>query len=403
MSRVVHSQKRDSRDTFVSQQSHVNFAISMANQYSRDQISSLVERILNHPKIKKTRNLELLKKLWRQYDELNSNVDLNAGDVNRLKIALKRLISDRSLWTDQISISVSKKHSDGYRLVAEPIHSTLTATQQIWFHLFRRIRSTQQSSEEGRTANSLVFVSEPLFFYSPTLRAYVRFLDINWHSAVDANCATELRSQVISHLITRLPHLLESTVRDVVDEMGFTPNYHYSPTGDAQAAVRIRRFFRTEAGTAPNYEHTHNLSARTRDDFNIILIGNARTTKDIDWFQNTHNPPVLLTDDGITLRGVPHLDEIHVDELSKVWVIFSCWRLSTGNVLFSLASNHTRAIDRVAEALVKKEECADWAARLMKGRTTIPDRFQLVFRVSLVRFESKALDPELEGEPLVAD
>lgn len=383
---------------------------------NKELIRTLAERVRESPFFKgrtDDRNHQLLLDLFvNKYPAPTLDGDIRAhldrqgtitGEVTRLADRLVTTFrKDRSLWPSQQALFV-RSEKNGRSLDIGYLSSVLPATWQFWFPQCVRLGAQTKEEERQRqeASNHFIIFSEPLFFFSKSLRAYVRLLDVNYEDSND-----EERNDVHSndHLVAnakdRIRGKIPRALHSQIDRLDLTPVRHYVASGDAYSASEIRGWFRSamkEMGSSfaqpPEYREASQVAPA---DYmkNLIIVGSRRSLKLLSEFQrDALGLEVLLTESGIELRGKSTNDEYDATGFTLSYVIVTMWTFDENHVHTYIVSNHTRATHAVTRLLQDEEQMREICGRIRRDGK-IPGRFQIAFKVPLTH-DRHALKPSV--------
>lgn len=331
-------------------------------------------------------------------------LDQYRNQIDRLKAQLNNCFeNDISLWrTDQKALFLSRTEGLSLRLISETVTK---GPARFWYHHLVRYGPHR----------SYCASSEPLFFYSKSLNAYIRFLDINLDLPSLKPNAAKLGNDARKMLDSKLAaHGFElKPTKTSVQPLDFSPARLYIPAGDASGISWIRRWFRKRLnGVAPPPRMERNqLPADNGSTLNRIVLASRCTNPSLQYLRSVHpNLKFDLTESGIRIGSRNQHDEVGANGTTLAHVVVTNWVFEGGHAYSIIASNHTRAAGRVAQLLVAESEGKDPDPRpylngslLIKPDGTIPERMQMIFSVKLNVYESQANDPELLDEPKFYD
>ena len=333
----------------------------------------------------------------RAYASSGSQPDIHASLAHRLKQRLEDSFKkDRNLWNPHQQYLLDLP-SPKRGLALEKLSRVITGTtDRFWFHQSARFDSDR----------TFVVFSEPLFFFSRNLRAYLRFLNINHDGSVDNE--EELVNQAKRELNTMLRGggLDQKAAKDVLKALDLVPVHHYVGAGDSYGASVIRRWFRKNKMTPPRRREGSRIVDIDRGALNCIVLASRRTNRDLTYFaQRTPKLHFELTENGIRAGETELRDEFGKHGMTLARVIVTNWVFAdTDNVYTIVASNHTRAVGRIAEFLVSGELDRHHRLpnKLLAADGMIPSRVQFAFSVPLHENELRAtIHPELIGDPII--
>jgi hypothetical protein len=327
-----------------------------------------------------------------------------AVEIGRLNERLMEcFLRDRSLWSGQERLFVPRRgRSAGVSIQLGPLSDILSPTERFWFHQCSKLRRTPEERE------TFIVFSEPLFFFCKTLRAYFRFLDVNHDERLEPSDLPELVNLAKARLRRAVKVKgANRTLAKFIEDVDLVPVRVYMPAGDSYAAVAVRRWFRNQVQEVVNYREAQHLSAVNLNQSNLIVVLSRRGAP-LNGFEAA-NPQLRLrlTDNGIRLDNKLMSDEFGNQGVSLARVVVTNWVCDTENVYTIIASNHTRAVDAVANWLTNDDTVRQLSDALITADGRIPKRFQVAFEVQLQVFETHSnapiLLPELKGKPIVYD
>ena len=287
------------------------------------------------------------------------------------------MLKDRSLWWDQKLLRIERigGNDRSWALKAVPLVGELnSAPLRFWFH------QCAQPQHDKK-----IVIAEPLFFFSNELRAYIRLLDLNHEGPFEHGDVDRLTEDVRKHLSGFFPisHL---------KKLDLTPVRHYIPAGDSYGASAIQRWFK--ATTEERIEITHEIPSHEAK-ANLIVLASRSTNPLLARFQEENpNVRLRLTETGISFDGQPYDDNISRGN-GVARVVVTSWASKNDNALTFIASNHTRAIEAVADLLVSEESLRPILDTVFANLEDIPMRFQLAFDVPIQVQGMKGSDPLL--------
>jgi hypothetical protein len=303
---------------------------------------------------------------------------LGATSITRFNKRLREcMLKDRSLWWDQKLLRIERigGNDRSWALKAVPLVGELnSAPLRFWFH------QCAQPQHDKK-----IVIAEPLFFFSNELRAYIRLLDLNHEGPFEHGDVDRLTEDVRKHLSGFFPisHL---------KKLDLTPVRHYIPAGDSYGASAIQRWFK--ATTEERIEITHEIPSHEAK-ANLIVLASRSTNPLLARFQEENpNVRLRLTETGISFDGQPYDDNISRGN-GVARVVVTSWASKNDNALTFIASNHTRAIEAVADLLVSEESLRPILDTVFANLEDIPMRFQLAFDVPIQVQGMKGSDPLL--------
>jgi len=320
--------------------------------------------------------------------------------------------TDRSLWKDQWMLRLSDaRMKQTHSLEIRPLYSVLTPAMRVWFHQCLRIPIAQNNKEEAlqQEPQPTVVLSEPLFFFSSSLGAYLRFLDINHDESFRADerglldAARNRLADVISRGKT------DEDVNRFVRELDLVPVRLYLPAGDSFAKTSIRRWFRDSFKVRVGYKAASAVPLTDSENVNLIILASRSSLPLVAQFQNQNDDLRLrLTENGISFDGNSFPDVISPKKGTTLsQVIFTNWITDTGKAHTYLMSNHTRALQAAADFLVTdSDQLREITDRLvLEAGRKIPAKFQIALEVSLTGHETRAnvngMSPFLDDRPII--
>lgn len=345
----------------------------------------------------------------REVSEVLGGINPNTP-ISRLNSDLHKCFqTDRSLWREQAVLFLSDAgRNQSHRLQLRPLYASLSPSMKVWFHQVLQI-SLPHKRDEGlhrQEPQPIIVLSEPLFFFSPVLGAYVRFLNIN-HDTLFGPDETRLVREAQSELLRLIPNFERGdVVREFLEGVDLVPVRLYLPAGDSYAKTSIRRWFRNNLRHRVGYKSASAVSVVDSVNANLIVLASRSSLPLLAEFQQREPLRLLLTDEGIRLDDKMILDRFTAGQGTTLsHVIVTNWTLETGRNHTFIASNHTRAIQAVAELLVSDDELLNEVASGLVIDDKLPSKFQIAFEVRLHMHETNAtvegILPELEGRPLV--
>jgi hypothetical protein len=367
-----------------------------------------------HKRADAKNNLCLLDLFVKKYPDHVSDTDIRTalgrraavtGEVKRFRERIATtFLRDRSLWPNQQVLLVPE--GQPWCLDVDYISQVLPAIWKFWFQQTVRLGpqndrllpiNARASGHQPEARNHLIIFSEPVFFFSKAMGAYIRLLDVNCEDRIDRTANDDLVKKAERNIRARLPRNLRSQVQS----LGLVPVRHYLPAGDAYGASEVRGWFRSAmaemgntSGEAPEYREASQVAP---DDYqkNLVVLGSRSSLKLFSDFQKEHPElSVKLTDEGIELHKELLKDEVGAEGFKVAHATVTMWVFDEGNAHTYIVSNHTRATSAVASTLLNKEQMKKIAnSILVDGR--IPGRFQLAFKVDLGLHDKHASVPIL--------
>src|SRR5262249_35890605 len=154
-------------------------------------------------------------------------------DITRLNKRLDEcFISDRSFWAAQKRLSIPARGSPNPALQVRPLSEILSSTQKFWFSHCARMQNAQSIHAKG-TQTFIVF-SEPLFFFSKTLRGYFRFLDVNHEGTFGLGDIEKLVKQAKAKILRAIPKEIATRgLGSFIEGLDLVPTRNYIPAGDS--------------------------------------------------------------------------------------------------------------------------------------------------------------------------
>ncbi len=378
-------------------------------------------------------------------DEIKSKLNVSGnigGTVNRVHDRLREcFLKDRSLWNHQKMLFIVRRGGKGNDTLEWcPLVKELSPTQRFWFWQCTRLPEAEDEKEDAKkpvddTYQSCIVSSEPLFFFSKSLRGYFRLLDVNYDrpfekdninelvtSAKDrileaipsytpSNAVIEFVKNTVSlpertktKIIKAIPKEIPSTAMiEFVKNLDLIPTKTYIPAGDSDAAVRIRRWFQETCHHDIGYREASHVAEEDFNTMNLIILASRSSLPLLARFQRI-NPQlqIQLTEEGITFGGRVLRDGVLEDDNKNqdfhlARVVVTNWTFDTDNVHTYIASNYTRALSAVARLLVNARAFAPVSQAIIQNGM-IPRRFQLAFNVKLQINETQATIPQLLPE-----
>lgn len=342
-----------------------------------------------------------------------TNGDISTPIARLRKNLVECFETDRSLWGEQRILQVSALQPDqAHTLELHPLRDHLSPTTQLWFHQCVRIPVQQNTGkgERNQEPQPTVVLSEPLFFYSASLGAYVRFLEINH----DNEFRTGDEQRLLKAARNRLANVIsrgESSNEDAkefVNGLDLVPVRLYLPAGDSYAKTSIRRWFRDNFQVRVGYRPASAVPPSESVNLNLIILASRSSHPLVAHFQSLNNLRLRLTGNGINFDGKDFEDTMDAKQSTRLFrVIVTNWITDAKKVHTYLISNHTRALQEVAQFLVTdSKELRDITDRLVVG-DRIPTKFQMAFEVRLFGHETGAtveqMLPALNDQPLIYD
>jgi hypothetical protein len=322
------------------------------------------------------------------------------GLAHRLKVQLEHCFEeDRSFWLSPDQYALQLPSATQGLVLGRLSNVVKDGPHRFWFHQLAR-------HDVKRTV--CVF-SEPLFFFSQSLNAYVRFLDLN-HDAPSFAKAPELAEAAKDKLRERLQAqgLEANSAIDLARALDFSPVRLYVPAGDAFGISWIRRWYRGHKDLIPPIRRERRrVPADADSELNRIVFASRYTNPSLVYFREVcPNLRCDLTERGIRVDNEEIPDDVGRQGTTLAHVVVTNWVFETNKVYTVIASNHTRAAGRVAQLLVAgdKEQGPHLdPARLVLEGGLIPKRIQFAFSVELNLNEVFANAPDLFAGPFVYD
>jgi len=213
---------------------------------------------------------------------------------------------------------------------------------------------------------NMVLYTEPVFFYDPLKRCFVRFLDVN------------------SDDLDQIHESLDPRLR------GLTACFHYQPTGEARAVKNVTRWFEGQeyaVEVKPTRECTNNEGWGC----NLVLLGNSRTNRFMRQLQSPAGLEVIVEDyrvkDTRTCTVYEDLDEVTGANFAYALVTRSPSKFSQFCVT-AISANHGRAAQKASEFLTSEIRLRQFFQRLSINREEeLPKSFQILFKVETHDFD----------------
>lgn len=312
------------------------------------------------------------------------------GIKHRLKKQLRTCFkTDHRFWRsrDQYILSLSRSGGLELRRLSDVVEDAPT---RFWLHQSARF-------DPERT---FITISEPLFFFSNTLNAYLRLLDINEDDQVagkETEIAATARNRIERQL--RAAGVVAQSADDLMKAIDLVPVRHYLPAGESLGASEIRGWFRKTLGSPPKRREASRGSEFDRSASNLIILASRDSDPDLRYFRRRVPDLRLdLTENGIRWDNKEMRDEISPTGARITRVVVTNWLFDDDNAFTVIASNHTRALGRVCALLVGNEMDPRW---LVDSDGIVPTKIQMVFEVQLNIHESLANAPRLLGDPII--
>lgn len=344
---------------------------------------------------------------------LEGNDIPGALDVHRLNGHLGECFEkDYSLWPGQKRLFAGHK---GTRLEIGALSEILDPTEIFWFWQALRF-----SMNEAKATQSIIVYSEPLFFFSNSLRAYLRFLDIDHDGKFDIKSIERVNTLVRSRILKTIPKLqspaskTETIIQDgvtkrmdsLIGALDLVPARSYIPAGEVKASVDIRAWFRSRHDRAPEFKDVRELAIDDYNRANLVVLASRSGHPILKRFQEDVNGlKIRLTEKGITFFDQLMEDRTDDDGFCRAHVVVTNWVLEAQNVHTYIASNHTRALGEVAHLLLKDDLLKPLSGLLLRRDEQSPhrkgeihSRFQLAFTVDLKLNQLHAMEPVLLPE-----
>jgi hypothetical protein len=303
----------------------------------------------------------------------------------------------------------------GTQLEVGALSETLDPTEIFWFWQALRF-----SMNEAKATQSIIVYSEPLFFFSNSLRAYLRFLDIDHDGKFDVKSIDKVNALVKSRILKAVPkwqspaNKTESLIQDgiarrmdrLIDALDLVPARSYIPAGEVKASVDIRAWFRGRHNRAPEFKDVRELAMDDYNRANLIVLASRSGHPILKRFQeDVTGLKIRLTEKGIAFFDRLMEDRTDDDGSCHAHVVVTNWVLEAQNVHTYIASNHTRALGEVAHLLLKDELLKPLSGLLLRRNEQTPhrrgeihSRFQLAFTVDLKLNQLHAMEPVLLPE-----
>jgi hypothetical protein len=266
-----------------------------------------------------------------------------------------------------------------YVLLVTPNTPKLDAAERFWdVHIINGIE------------NWLVY-AEPLVFYDPERRRYLRYLDINCDSLDEE----EVRRAVIGQFGP--DH----------EALRFVPSFQYQPSGQIEALQTLTEFFR-QNDLQVEQMLTRRCSPPDVFNQNIIVLGSPRTNRYVRHFQREFDFKVEPDRVTVAAPDCPYGEE-SVYEDSKLSaqhasrtkqhvyaVLTRTPNLHSGAHTTLIAANDGRAIERVAAYITNERKLVElYSLRdYFRAEGPLPQKFQIIFRVGIAHFEMVFDDAE---------
>ena len=142
--------------------------------------------------------------------------------------------------------------------------------------------------------------------------------------------------------------------------------------------------------------------------WNLIVLASRSSLPLLAEFQQRPELRLRLVENGISCNNEIIPDIVTRGEGTTLsHVIVTNWLLETGRVHTYIASNHTRALQAVAELLVSDDELLIEVSEALvaEGNGKIPAKYQMAFEVRLHLHEANAtverMLPQLGNKPIV--
>jgi hypothetical protein len=379
-------------------------------------VSELAKRVQQPPSFIKRRGDVTLRTLFAQFaksphgvsDEEKRRITPTEQAIDRLNKHLDAFfLTDRACWYQQVRLFVDRSEQGKWILKVGPLsHIIASNCLKFWFWQCQRLpkphdaRNTIPNSSANKKKETVIVVAEPLVFYSHNLRGYIRLLDVNSDKRLDEPEIAQRNREARESLRKRIASNSQlSVAQKFVDSIGLEAARAYIPAGDSNAARRIRRWFRITRFVEHevDYKEISDVSPSDYDETNLIVLASRSSNTLLQQFQERNSLHVKLNETGITIDGKPYRDEVDEKGYHRAFVIVTNWTFKSGAVHSYLASNHTRALDKVAELLVAEEsgKLKDMVELLIDANDEIAERFQFVFDVELEQNETRANEPAL--------
>jgi hypothetical protein len=325
----------------------------------------------------------------------SSQPTVSPGLAHRVKEQLERCFrEDRKLWNPEQQNTLELLGAKEGLTLAHLSRVITDATNRFWFHQCARLERRR----------SVIVFSEPLFFFSRTLRAYLRFLSVNHDGAVKDN-----EAQLIKMAKRELTVNLRATgmdgdaAKEVVSALDLVPVHHYVGAGDSYGASMIRRWFRVNKLTPPSRREGSRIVDVDRGVLNCIVLASRRTNPELMYFMG--KVPQLsyeLTEKGIHTAKGELEDKFGEHGMTLAYAVVTNWVFDDSDTAYTIiAANHTRAVGRIAKFLVS-DEIDKLSHKLLKDQR-IPSKMQLAFEVPLDVNEQRAIMPRPLGDPIIYD
>jgi hypothetical protein len=306
-------------------------------------------------------------KLSKDWDSHETTVVRTS--ISRLKQALQnyfRYTAEGRAHKYQLLIS-----NKPYLLRLAPNKLDLAADERFW------------DAHAMNGAENLIIHTEPLWFWDPQQRAFIRYLDINADSLEES----EIRNKIPPNHPARL----------------MTPCFQYQSAGEIQATGKLENWLRKNS---LDYEIKLSrdvaLEAVLRDEYNLIILGSSRSNGFIKVLQQDF--PISLGNSDITVRTSSGLSHYTDDEISAasgtrqhVYVIVTRrTSLDEERAVTIVAGNHGRGVEKAAELLTTASSLQNILHAIgIPNDSPVPPVLQFLLQIRIVNYRPA------HGEPIV--
>lgn len=381
---------------------------------AKDEVESLYKEILASTAYGEGR--PAAKTLLEQYVQMHpDSPSASSSQINMVNHLLENcILKDRTLWKSQKYLHLPPKDKGERRAGLEVLRlpSLLDKegkyAEQFWLY--------QCSNFDPQ--KTVVVIPEPLFFYSPLVHGYVRFLEVNHGPPIEREGADRLVGAAEDWLFTKGREEISKRIADdrnrrrpsgkdrfkqsmaglgsFIEMLQLKPVRHYVPAGDGHAMRAIRAWFEKVKKAPPLFKVSTGVTLDEPNVSNLILLGNARNMPLIDEFQ-TKNPdlPYQIVERGVRKQGQTasypndlYNDEYSTEGCSKAFVLVTNSVSKHGRVSTIISSNHARAGEAVVGWLTDDDKMVRVRLAFRSSEGIVPRRFQLLFSVELTSFES---------------
>jgi hypothetical protein len=336
-------------------------------------VDDLIDRICQSPDIPITRARErMLRALARRRD------DPSLPPMRHSKVTASRLRRILDYYFDKTLQGRAEKHrltlplgqrgrSKSYTIEREQNVSQLKCVEHFW-----DAHCVQRPDRE----ELLVIHTEPLFFWVPKDRCFVRFLDVNWEST------------------DRIPAFELEKVSSRFAPEDLIPSFHYRPSGEVGARDHILRFFRRydvvkqKAMTIVSQTSRECPQADKLWHRNLILLGNRRTNALFKRLQDERADELAMTlsDHAIECKDAEPRDDS--SEYAFALLTRMPNRAPIG-VVTTIGANHGRAAEKVAEFLMDEKQLKGfYDTHGIDKSKPLPATFQILFGVKILDFDN---------------